>query len=395
MKKILFIISILALSLNLYAKNVYDYYSDGLDKYKVEDYKGALECFMKCIKMKPEFAKSYNEAGLSYAAMNNFDQAILMYKEALIADKDYAEAYYNRAVAYEMTKKPLMAEKDYAQAISLNNDTHIFVRASLNLAMLDRLNGEKTKNKEKFDDAISLIRKASVYEPDFAELYNEAGLVYLDTELYDQAAEQFQKAIEKDQHYVEASTNLAIAYEKKGNLARAMNQSESAVKLNENFPGAQYNYGNLCILDGYYDKAIAHLTKATELNPKFAEAYYSLGKAYLHKNMFKEAEDSYKKALKINKTFTLAKRALADMQKLKKELKSHIKVKPTPSTEGAEGETASKDEEKKTDENTDATKSDDNSNKDNEGQVKESGDAQQNDNNGEEGQTKPKEEGWE
>ncbi len=395
MKNMVLTVLLLVFSFSAYAKNAFDYYNDGVDKYDAKDYQGALACFVKAIKKKPEFAKPYNKAGLSYAAMNNFDQAILMYKEAVIADPNCAEAYYNMAVGYELEQKPALAVKNYTKAMDLNNDTHIFVRASLNLAMLDREEAEKTKNRSKDDDAITLLRNASIYEPDFAELYNEAGLVYLDTEFYDKAVEQFQKALEKDQHYSEASVNLAVAYEKKGNIARALNQSEAALKLDQNFPGAQYNYGNMCILDGYYDKAIAHLTRATELNPKFAEAYYSLGKAYMHKNMFKEAEDSYKKALKINKTFTLAKRALGTMAKLKKDLKSHIKAKPTP-VQGQEGETTAKEGEDKTSENGEAAKTDEGSKNDSgETSAKEGDQSQTQPDNGEEGQAKPKEEGWE
>jgi tetratricopeptide (TPR) repeat protein len=419
MKNILLTVLLVVFSFNVYAKNAFDYYNDGVDKYDAKDYNGALACFVKAIKIKPEFAKPYNKAGLAYAAMNNFDQAILMYKEAVIADPNYAEAYYNMGVGYELEQKLPLAVKNYTKAIDLNNDTHVFVRASLNLAMLDREEAGKTKNRSKDDEAIALLRKASIYEPDFAELYNEAGLIYLDTELYDNAVQQFQTALEKDQHYSEASVNLSIAYERKGNLARAANQSQEALKINENFPGAQYNYGNMCILDGYYDDAIAHLQRAIELysnihilagnfndnimyaktpikfDPNAAAAFYSLGKAYMHKNMFKEAEDSYKKALKINKTFTLAKRALGQMAKLKKDLKSHIKAKPTP-VQGQEGETTAKEGEDKTNESGETAKADESSKNDSGDAQKAEGDQNQaQQDNGEEGQAKPKEEGWE
>jgi tetratricopeptide (TPR) repeat protein len=208
-------------------------------------------------------------------------------------------------------------------------DEHIFTRASLNLAKIYRADG-------KFDEAISLIRDAIKVEPTFEELYNEAGLVYLDTQLYDKAIEMFTKAIDLKHEYVEASTNLAIAYQKKGNLAKAADQFEETLNKDDNFAGAQYNYGNALILQGYYDKAIGHLTKAIKLDHKFAEAYYSLGKAYMHKNMFEEAEAAFKNAVKNRKDYTQAQKELDNVKKLQKDFRSHIEF-PKAAVEGEEG----------------------------------------------------------
>jgi len=224
-----------------------------------------------------------------------------------------------------------MPEQLYQKSIDLKNDDHIYVRASLNLAKLYRPQG-------KHDEAIELLRNAIKVEPTFHELYNEAGLNYLDEKIYDKAVEMFTKAVELKHEYVEAQTNLAVAYEKQGNLARAMSELESTIKKDDKFAGAQYTYGNALIASGYYDKAIAHLLSATALDPKFAEAYYSLGKAYLHKNMFTEAEAAYKLALHNRKKYTLAKKALDYVKKLQKGFRDHITF-PKLVVEGEEDET--------------------------------------------------------
>lgn len=269
--------------------------------------------------------------GLSYMGVNKSDEAIKYYKIALYTDINYAEAAYNMAVAYESKDKIDLAEQFYLKAIALNNDSHVFVRASLNLANIYR-------NQTKYDDAITLLRKAQVYEPDFAELYNSAGLSYLaagdetkdtDTKLYDLAISNFKTATEKDQKYVEAQNNLAIVYERQGNLARALGQLEEALKMNSEHPGANYNYGKTLIENGNYDRAIAFLQKAIKLDPNFAEAHYALGKGFWHKNMFNEAGSEFKKAIKIKKgDYDIAKLALADLNKQKKDFTSHIV--PTP-----------------------------------------------------------------
>ncbi len=320
--------------MNVYAaENAYDLYNKGFDLYLVNDYKGAVEMFKKSIKVMPDFVKPYNKAGLAFIAMKQVDHAIFMYKKAVYIDPNYAEAFYNYAIALEMkdfAKNKVKIQDLYKRAIELKNDEHIFARASLNLAKIYR-------EDKKFDEAVLLIRDAIKVEPTFEELYNEAGLVYLETELYDKAIEMFEKAVELRHEYVEASSNIAVAYQKKGNIAKAITQLEDTLKKDDNFAGAQYNYGNALILQGYYDKAIEHLLKATRLDPKFAEAFYSLGKAYLHKNMFEDAEKSFKSALKIKKNYTIARKELNNVKKLQKDFRAHITF-PKIKVEGEEGD---------------------------------------------------------
>ncbi len=339
MKKIVLFAIAVFIFTSIYAKTGYEDYNDAYDLYLVNDYKGALAALKKAIKKLPEFEKAYNLAGLCHIALKQPDHAIFMYKKAVHINPKYAEAYYNMAVAYEIkdSKKTKLPEEFYKKAIELKNDMHTFVRASLNLAKIYRV-------QKKYDDAILLLRDAIKVEPEFEELYNEAGLVYLDTDLYDEAIKFFDKALEKKHKYPEASTNLAIAYQKKGQLARAITQFEETLKRDEQFPGAHYNYGNALIYNGFYDKAIEHLKKAIELDPKFAEAYYSLGKAYAKKNMFDESENAYKKALELRKNYTLAQRALEEVKKQKKEFVGHITF-PKKKT-GEEGEEITEEEAK-------------------------------------------------
>jgi tetratricopeptide (TPR) repeat protein len=333
MKKILSLAFVFALVfINSYAaKTAFDIYNEGYDLYVVNDYKGAVKCFKEAVKMDPVFVKSYNKAGLAYIAMKEVDHALYMYKQAVYIDPKYSEAFYNYGVAMAIKddKSQKKQQELYEKVIELNNDDHIFARASLNLAKIFRTQG-------KHDDAILLLRNAVKKEPTFEELYNETGLDYLDTGLYDKAVENFSKAIDLKHEYVEASTNLAIAYEKQGRLAKAVTQLEDTLKKDNSFPGAHYSYGNALIASGYYDKAVEHLKVAVSLDPKFAEAYYSLGKAYLHKNMFVEAEASFKLAMKNKKKYTLAKKMYDAVRQLQKDFRNHVTF-PKLQIEGEEG----------------------------------------------------------
>jgi tetratricopeptide (TPR) repeat protein len=335
-----------ALCGSAYAKNAYQLYNEGYDLYLVDDYKAAVRLFKEAIKKKTDFVKPYNEAGLAYVAMNQVDHALYMYKQAVYIDPKYAEAYYNAGVAYEIKYRDKNPDNDmaiasYKKAIEVNNDNYAYVRSSMNLARLYRA-------QQKYDDAIELLRNAMKLEPDSAQLYNESGLVYLDSNHTDYAVKFFDKALKVQQRYPEASTNLGIAYLKQGRLAKAITQFEETLEKDENFAGAQYNYGNALILEGFYEKAKAHLKKAIALNPEMAEAYYSLGKAQLHLNEFDEAMKSYKMALDKKKDYTMARQALDQAKKSSEEFRSHItfkkKVVEGEEEEGGEATETAQDE---------------------------------------------------
>ncbi len=145
MKKLFVLILVLALFVTsaFAAKNVYDVYNEGYDKYLEKDYEGAVKLFKKAAKLKTDFVKSYNKAGLCYMAMEEVDHAIYLYKKSIHIDPDYAEAYLNMGVACEIKykKNTKKAERNYLKAIEIDNEKYSYVRASLNLARLYRKQG--------------------------------------------------------------------------------------------------------------------------------------------------------------------------------------------------------------------------------------------------------------
>ena len=247
-----------------YAKNAYDYYVEGLIKYQVNNYSGAVKDFKKAIKLNPEFVKSYNKAGLAYMGtkQTHLDHAIYMYKQAVHIDPEYAEAFYNLGVAYEYKykdKSTELSEKMYERAIEINKDKFIFARASLNLARIYREQG-------KYDEAIALIRDAVKKEPDFPKLYNEAGRNYFAADLNDMAIKYYEKALELQERFPEAATNLAVALMKGGKLVKAMDLLEKTIRKDPAFAGAHYNYGNALLVKTFYEKAEKHYNFAIKFH---------------------------------------------------------------------------------------------------------------------------------
>lgn len=84
-----------------YSNNAEDYYKNGLEKYEMKDFAGALSDFTIAIEMMPDMAEAYHSRGLLYGKEHHkYKKAIKDFTRAIKAKPDYAEAYYNRGVTY-------------------------------------------------------------------------------------------------------------------------------------------------------------------------------------------------------------------------------------------------------------------------------------------------------
>ena len=67
-------------------------------------------------------AVNYNNRGVAYADLNQHENAIENYNEAIELNRDYAEAYYNRGVTYYGLNQPERTIKDFNVGIELNQN---------------------------------------------------------------------------------------------------------------------------------------------------------------------------------------------------------------------------------------------------------------------------------
>ena len=55
--------------------------------------------FDEAIRLRPEYARAYNNRGVAHKKRGDLDQALADYSEAIRGDPNYADAYHNRSVA--------------------------------------------------------------------------------------------------------------------------------------------------------------------------------------------------------------------------------------------------------------------------------------------------------
>jgi len=89
---------------------------------KYTDPNKALVYLNSAITANPNSAVSFNNRGLAYKDLGQYQKAIADYNQALKLNPNYAQAYNNRGIAYYDTKKHLLAINDYNKSIQLKPD---------------------------------------------------------------------------------------------------------------------------------------------------------------------------------------------------------------------------------------------------------------------------------
>jgi tetratricopeptide (TPR) repeat protein len=80
----------------------------------------AIEYYLKTAELEPQNAVMYNNIGLAYTRLNDYDQAITAFQKAIALDENYGCAHYNLGFSYCTIGDYPQAEKTLLKVIELN-----------------------------------------------------------------------------------------------------------------------------------------------------------------------------------------------------------------------------------------------------------------------------------
>jgi len=165
-------------------------------------------------------AEEYFQQGLA-RTKTDYDGKIADYSQTIRLSPQFADAYYNRGIAYKAKGDLDSALSDYSQAIRLN--------------------------------------------PQFADAYYNRGMIYDDKGDLDSALSDYHQAIRLSPQFANAYYNRGIAYKAKGDLDSALSDYSQAIRLNPQFVDAYYNRGNAFKAKGDFSAAIVDYQKYLDL----------------------------------------------------------------------------------------------------------------------------------
>lgn len=200
------------------------------------------------------------------------------------------------------------------------------------------IQGNVAYKKGNYDEAIKFYSEAIEKTPNFADAYNNRGIVKLAQNNLDAAIVDFEKAVSIDNEFILAKYNLGEAYSntqeldkslsllkqieskykdssfyfvtlsnifiKKSNYSEANTCLLNALRLNKNNDKAYTNLGFIQYSEKKYSEAKANFEHAIILNPKQDLALNNLSLISANENNYPKAIELVDKAINLNKSTT-------------------------------------------------------------------------------------------
>jgi len=98
MRKILIFISFFLSITCCYSQTAEEYLNSGVEKFNLQDYRGAIEDLNKAIEINPLFVDAYGKRGAAKTILKDYRGALSDYTKAIEINPQDALAYYTRGL---------------------------------------------------------------------------------------------------------------------------------------------------------------------------------------------------------------------------------------------------------------------------------------------------------
>jgi lipoprotein NlpI len=106
------------------AKTAEDFFNKGKEFSKINDSDQAIKNYNQAIKLDPKMVKAYNNRGVAYVVNKQYDLAIDDFTKVIELESNHGKAYFNRAIAHWCKSDKEKARQDVqkAQALGITVD---------------------------------------------------------------------------------------------------------------------------------------------------------------------------------------------------------------------------------------------------------------------------------
>ncbi len=230
------------------------------------------------------------EQGGLLVAGNRCQEAIANCDLALRIRNDNHLAWYNRAVALDISDHHEEAVDNYRQAISCKEDFYVaWHNLGTSLSILGR-----------YEEAINSYNIALRHKPDYYQSYGGKGLIYTFLGKHEEAIENCEKALALKPDYVQGWFSLAYALESIGKYGEAVASYDRALEYKPRDHQIWYSRAKALENWGNYTEAIASYDKTLEIRPDDYYAWNNRGLVLSRLELYEDAIASHERALGIN-----------------------------------------------------------------------------------------------
>ena len=225
-------------------------------------YKEAVESLKKAVKLSPTEAGPHYTLGVAYRMLNQYDDAIVEFSEAVKIDSALSDAFLRRGVCWYYKDEFALAQSDFDDASGGSaNDPRPLTWKGMTLVRLGQLR-----------DAVNVYSEALRYDNHYAPAHVNRGLAYIALKEYDKAVADFDEAIRSTPKDASLYFKRGVAQGGLKDWSGAVRSYSEAIRLNPKNGDAYTNRSLAYRRLGDADKAQADLEKAQQLKPAQANS---------------------------------------------------------------------------------------------------------------------------
>ncbi|MGI8493751.1 MAG: tetratricopeptide repeat protein [Pyrinomonadaceae bacterium] len=264
----------------------------------------ALAEYNKTVEINPNYVEAWFDLGVANFNRRRYDDAVTAYKQVLKLKNDDGKAHENLADVYRLmalTSKDADKRKQYyglangeysIAAAFIKDDAELYSNWAFCLGRV-----------EKWQSSIDKLMAAVKISPAASD-YSNIGWASLNSALLDKINKQdagvnakletgksaLQKAIALDPKLSAAYVNLGMISSELGEYQAAVNALTTALQLRGDYWVLDHELGYAYRQLNDFDNAVKYFKKTTELNDKYADGFYNLGEAEYRRGNLKEAK---------------------------------------------------------------------------------------------------------
>jgi len=166
-------------------------------------------------------------------------------------------------------------------------------------------------NRGKLDVAKEDFIKAIRYNNELAAAYSSFGVVEMRQRHLDQARNLFERALKVNPDYLEARYNLALSYLASRDFEKARREYKTVLLVNPNLADPHHDLGVMALEEHDLPEAISQLEAAATLDPRRPMTWLSLGVAYTQAARYPDAQNAFTSCLAVDPENLPCRRAVA------------------------------------------------------------------------------------
>lgn len=210
----------------------------------------------------PHFYPAYNNLGEMYETDGRNEEAITVFSNSIVANKNNPNAYFHRGSIYGKSGRLKEAISDLTEAINVSPG---FTQAYINRAIAKAMNQDARGALADLDSVLVKGKNESAY-------FNR-GILKNDLKEYDQAIPDFQEAINLNPSCTSCYYSLGLANYYAKQFQNAVKAFSTCLEMNPSYGNALY-YRALCYLEvNRNDSSCMDLQRAAKLGIKEAQPF--------------------------------------------------------------------------------------------------------------------------